>query len=98
VAVGLRDPALGLTGIVACSVSGWAQDAQEQGPSFYRSPFVLAGATVGVFLLGLGIVGLFVGAMQLLAWMMAGFAALWVITLVHRMLPVGGVSEHLSPG
>jgi hypothetical protein len=84
--------ALGLTGIVACSVSGWAQDANEQGSSFYRSPFFIAGAIVGVFLLGIGIVGLFVGAVQFLFWMMAGFAALWVITLIHRLLPAGAPS------
>jgi hypothetical protein len=84
--------ALGLTGIVACSVSGWAQDANEQGSSFYRSPFFIAGAIVGVFLLGIGIVGLFVGAVQFLVWMMAGFAALWVITLIHRLLPTAAPS------
>lgn len=85
--------ALGLAGVVACSVSGWAQDAQEQGPSFYRGPFFIAGAIVGVFLLGIGIVGLFVGAVQFLVWMMAGFAALWVITMIHRLLPAGTPSK-----
>ena len=84
--------ALGVTGIVACSVSGWAQDANEQGSSYYRSPFFIAGAIVGVFLLGIGIVGLFVGAVQFLFWMMAGFTALWVITLIHRLLPSGAPS------
>src|SRR5579859_1166425 len=84
--------ALVLTGMVACSVSGWAQDANEQGSSFYRSPFFIAGAIVGVFLLGIGIVGLFVGAVQFLVWMMAGFTALWVITLIHRLLPSGAPS------
>ena len=86
--------ALGVTGIVACSVSGWAQDANEQGSSFYRSPFFIAGTIVGVFLLGIGIVGLFVGAVQFLFWMMAGFAALWVITLIHRLLPPEAPSGH----
>jgi hypothetical protein len=85
--------ALGLTGIVACSVSGWAQDAQEQGPSFYREPFFIAAAIVGVFLLGVGIVGLLVGAVPFLVWMMAGFAALWIITLIHRLLPMGALAE-----
>src|SRR5579859_1649926 len=86
--------ALGVTGIVACSVSGWAQDANEQGSSFYRSPFFIAGTIVGVFLLGIGIVGLFVGAVQFLFWVMAGFAGLWVITLIHRLLPAEAPSGH----
>ena len=84
---------LGIMGIFACSVSGWSKDATEQGSSFYRTPFFIAGTIVGVFVLGIGVVGLFVGTVQFLAWMMAGFAALWVITLMHRLLPAGSPSE-----
>jgi len=30
--------------------------------------------------------------------MMAGFTALWVITLIHRMLPAARASGRLTPG
>jgi hypothetical protein len=88
---------LGVMGIFACSVSGWSTDAQAEGPSFYRTPFFIAGTIVGVFVLGIGVVGLFAGTVQFLAWMMAGFAALWIITLVHRLLPAGSRSQRPTP-
>lgn len=81
--------ALGLAGVVACSVSGWAQDAQEQGSSFYRGPFFIVAAILGVFVLGIGIAGLFANAVAFLVWMMVGFALLWLLTMVHRLLPAG---------
>jgi hypothetical protein len=87
--------ALGLAGVVACSVSGWAQDAQ-QSSSFYRSPFFITGAVVGVLLLGIGVVGLFVGTMAYLVWMMVAFALLWLITVVHRMVPAGVATKRPS--
>ena len=81
--------ALGVTGIVACSVSGWT----DEGEGFYRSPFFVLGAILGVFLLGIAIVGLFVATMPYLAWMMAAFAAIWLVTLVHRLLPRAGATR-----
>ncbi len=89
--------ALGLAGILACSASGWAQDAQEEGPSFYRTPFFIGGALLGTFLLIVGIVGLFANTMVFLAWMMAAFALLWLLTLVHRLMPLGTASKHPTP-
>jgi len=84
---------LGLTGIFACSVSGWSQEAS----SFSRSPFLIAGAIFGVFVLGIGIVGLFAGTMAFLVWMTAAFAALWVLTMVHRLFPEATTIERRNP-
>lgn len=77
--------ALGVTGFVACPVSGWAGQVDK----FYKSPFFAAGTIVGVLLLFLLIAGLFVGTMVYLEWMMAGVVLIWVITLLHRLLPEG---------
>lgn len=75
--------ALFAAGVVACSVSGWAQEAS----GFWRNPFLIVGAIVGVAVLGIGIVGLFVGTTAYLVAMMAAFALLWVITVTDRLLP-----------
>lgn len=83
--------ALAISGMVACSVSGWA----SEGPGFYKSPFFVAGAILGVALLFIGIIGMFVGTMAYLVWMMAAFAAIWIVTLLHRLLPAGRTT-HLT--
>jgi hypothetical protein len=73
--------ALGVTGILACSASGWA----SEGPAFYKSPFFIVGAILGVVLFALVIIGLIAGTVVFLEWMMAAFAAIWVVTLLQRI-------------
>jgi hypothetical protein len=73
--------ALGVTGMISCSVSGWA----EGNPSF-KSPFMIIGATLGVVALGAGIIGLFAGSTFYLVVMIAAIVALWLVTVVHRLL------------
>jgi hypothetical protein len=71
--------ALGLTGIVACSVSGWATDKV-----CFTSPFTIIGIVVGVIALGAAVIGLFANTMPYLVVMMAAVALLWAVTVVHR--------------
>ena len=77
--------ALGVASFIACPVS-WRMNA----PDFFKSPFFVTGAIVGVFLLGLMITGLVVGTVAYLEWMMAGVVLMVVITLLHHMLPEAG--------
>ena len=72
--------ALGVTGVLACSASGWSTD-----PDAYKTPFFVAGAILGVALFALLIIGLIAGTLVFLEWMMAAFVAIWVVTLVHRI-------------
>src|SRR5262250_80381 len=84
--------ALGVAGSLACPV-GW--NTQES--DFFKKPslsalrqagtFFVIGTIVGALLLGIGIVGLIVGTMAYLEWMLAGVVVMWLITLVHRLLP-----------
>ncbi len=84
--------ALGLAGSLACPV-GWTTQESD----FFTKPslsalhqvgtFFVIGSIVGAFLLSIGIAGLIVGTMPYLEWMMAGVAVMWLITLVHRLLP-----------
>jgi hypothetical protein len=84
--------ALGVAGLAACPVS-WS----EQERAFFAKPslsalgqagvFFVLGVVVGTFLLVIGIVGLKVGTMPYLEWMLAGVVVMWLITLVHRLLP-----------
>ncbi len=72
--------ALGITGMFACSVSGWS------GPNVsYTNPFMIIGILVGVIALGAAIGGLFVNATIYLTVMMAAVVLLWLVTLVHRL-------------
>ena len=84
--------ALGVAGSLACPVS-WSTPESD----FFKKPslsalrqagtFFVVGAIVGTFLLVIGIVGLIVGTMPYLEWMLVGVAVMWLITLVHRLLP-----------
>ncbi len=72
--------ALGLTGVVACSVSGWATDKV-----CFTNPFMIIGIVLGVIALGAAVVGLFANTMPYLVVMMAAIALLWVVTAAHRL-------------
>lgn len=84
--------ALGVAGMLACPVS-WT----KQETDFFQKPslsglrqagiFFVVGVIVGTFLLIVGIIGLIVGTMPYLEWMLAGVVVMWLITLVHRLLP-----------
>lgn len=72
--------ALAVTGMFACSVSGWA------GPNVsYTNPFMILGIAIGVITLGAAIGGLFVDTIIYLAVMMVAVALLWLVTVVHRL-------------
>ncbi len=71
---------LGVTGLFACSVSGWATDKVS-----YTNPFMIVGILLGVVAFGAAVIGLFVGTMVYLAVMMAAIALLWFVTVVHRL-------------
>ncbi len=77
--------ALTVTSFIACPVS-WRMTS----PDFFKSPFFVTGAIVGVFLLGLMIIGLIAGTVVYLEWMMAGVVLMVLITLLHHMLPEAG--------
>ena len=79
--------ALGVTGLFACAVSGWAKGS----PSF-KDPFIVVGAALGVVALGTGLVGMFANSTIYLFVMMAAIAMLWLVTGAHRLLG-GGVSS-----
>lgn len=72
--------ALGIAGMLACSVSAWA------GPNVsYTNPFVMIGIVLGVIALGAAVGGLFANAIIYLAVMMGATALLWLVTVVHRL-------------
>lgn len=72
--------ALAVTGMLACSVSGWA------GPTAsYANPFMMIGIVLGVIALGAAVGGLFVNTIIYLAVMMMAVALLWLVTVVHRL-------------
>lgn len=72
--------ALGITGLVACSVSGWATDKVS-----FSNPFTVIGGLLGVIALGSAVVGLFANTMPYLVVTMAAVALLWLVTVVHRV-------------
>lgn len=72
--------ALGVTGLAACAVSGWATDKV-----CFTNPLTIIGIVLGVIALGVGVVGLFVNTMPYLVAMMAAVALLWAVTVVHRL-------------
>src|SRR5689334_17902184 len=53
--------ALGLTGMVACAVSGWGTEAST-GRLSWANPFVILATLLGVAVLIAGVVGLFTNA------------------------------------
>jgi hypothetical protein len=73
--------ALGVTGMLSCSISGWAE-----GQPSLKSPFMIIGALLGVVALGVGLIGLFADSMVYLVVMMTAIVALWLVTVVHRLL------------
>jgi hypothetical protein len=83
--------ALGITGVVACSVSGWAADC----PSF-KNPFIVAGVIMGVIALGAGLAGLFAGTTPYLVVMLAAIALLWLITVLHRLFATSGTRRLIA--
>ena len=58
----------------------------NEGAVVFKRPLVIVGSVLGVALLAIGIVGLIVGTVPALEWMMAAFVALWLITLVDRLV------------
>lgn len=73
--------AVGVTGLFACAVSGWATDKV-----CFSNPFTIIGGLLGVIALGAGVVGLFAGTMPYLVVTMVAIALLWLTTTVHRVL------------
>ncbi len=71
---------LGVAGMAACSASGWAADS----PSF-GDPFMIAGVLLGVAALIVAIVGLVAGSTSWLVLLMGAMAALWAVTMLHRL-------------
>jgi hypothetical protein len=76
--------ALGVTGLVACSVSGWAADKLS-----FTNPFMVMGVLLGVIAFGAAVIGLFAGTVIYLAVTMAAIALLWLVTVVHRVFAGG---------
>lgn len=83
--------ALGVTGMIGCAVSGWA----EGSPSF-RNPFMITGSVLGVIALGVGIAGLFANSTVYLLVMMAAVAMLWLVTVTHRLVGAGAGSRRVQ--
>ena len=81
--------ALFAASFVACPLSWRTADAG----AYFRSPFFIAGAIVGVVLLAVTVVGLIAGTPAYLELMMAGVVVMVVITLLHRLLPDAGASR-----
>jgi hypothetical protein len=84
--------ALGLSGVVACSVSGWA----SEGSAIFKSPFVIFGSVIGAAALGVGVLGLFVATMPYLVGLMAAMVLLWMVTVTHRSVPKGTNTRPLA--
>lgn len=80
--------ALGITGIAACSVSGWASAE----PSF-TNPFIVLAAVLGVVALGAGLVGLFAGTAPYLVTMVVAIALLWLVTIADRLFAGTGTQR-----
>lgn len=74
--------ALGVSGVLACSASGWANEGGEA----FKRPLVTVGSVLGVALLAFVLVGLIVNTIAVLEWMMAAFAALWIVTSIDRLV------------
>ena len=74
--------ALFAASFIACPVS-WRMTT----PDFFKSPYFIVASIVGVVLLGVTIVGLVVGTVVYLEWMMAGVVLMVLITLTHRLVP-----------
>jgi hypothetical protein len=83
--------ALGVTGVFACAVSGWATDKVS-----FSNPFIVIGGLFGVIALGAGVVGLFAGTMPYLVVMMAAMALLWLVTMVHRLFAGSTTSRPIT--
>ena len=83
--------ALGVTGMLGCAVSGWA----EGSPSF-KDPFMIIGSVLGVVALGAGLVGLFANSTIYLFVMMATIALLWLVTVAHRLLGGSAPSNRIQ--
>lgn len=84
----------GVIALIACGTSGWTSRFSES--TWYRDPWLIVGMVLGAATLAVGIIGLFVGTMLYLALMMAGIAALWLVTIVHHVLtPQPSVGRHL---
>ncbi|HUZ87724.1 MAG TPA: hypothetical protein VNF26_12320 [Candidatus Baltobacterales bacterium] len=84
--------ALGVTGLLGCAVSGWA----EGSPSF-KDPFMIVAAALGVVALGAGLVGMFANSTIYLLVMMAVIAMLWLLTVAHRLLGSSVTSRRIHP-
>jgi hypothetical protein len=80
--------ALGVTGMFACSVSGWATDKVS-----FSNPFIVIGGLLGVIALGAGVVGLFANTMPYLVATMVAVILLWLVTVVHRLF-AGSTTSH----
>ena len=72
--------ALAVTGMFACSVSGWARPNVS-----YTNPFMIIGIALGVVALGAAVGGLVANTIIYLAVMMVAVALLWLVTVVHRL-------------
>lgn len=71
---------LGVTGLFACAVSGWAE-----GEVAFADPLLIAGIVVGVVAFFAGLVGLFAGSPPYLVFMLVAILVLWLVTMTHRL-------------
>jgi hypothetical protein len=83
--------ALGVTGIVACAVSGWATDKVS-----FSNPFMVIGGLLGVIALGAAVAGLFANTMPYLVATMAAVVLLWLVTVVHRLFAGSTTSRPIT--
>ncbi len=80
--------------LVACVTSGWITRFSDS--SWYRDPWLIAGAVLGIATLAVAVIGLYVGTTLYLFLMLAGIAALWVVGTVHHLLtPEPAAGRHL---
>ena len=77
--------ALGLAGMVACSVSGWGTEVSA-GKLSWTNPFVLQAILLGVGVTIAAVIGLFTNGSIYLTAMVVGVIGLWLVTVLHRFL------------
>lgn len=75
---------LGLTGMVACSVSGWGTEVAAHRIG-WTDPFIVVGSVFGGAALLIGLITLFVNSAAWLALMIVAVIALWIVTVIHRL-------------
>lgn len=76
--------ALGVAGLFACSVSGWADEVATR-KNGWTDPFIVLGSIVGGGTLMIGLIALITDSALWLSLMVAAVIVLWLVTIIHRL-------------